>query len=156
MKIRNLQDYIKQWSAVDSLPLLGTDDEPFLSKLNGEETHVDAWIEGSASFANNAQEQLFYEFVQNAFDADADSLMFYMNKDYLIILNNGNPFYTDPRSDKERDGQLYNFLAKGKSQKHNDSRKLGNFGQGSKLLYTLIANTGLESNSELLSMAIKN
>ena len=155
MKIRNLQDYIKQWSEVDSLHLLGTDDEPFLSKLNGEETQVDAWIEGSASFANNAQEQLFYEFVQNAFDADADSLMFYMNKDYLIILNNGNPFYTDPRSDKERDGQLYNFLAKGKSQKHNDNSKLGNFGQGSKLLYTLIANTGLESNSELLSIAIK-
>lgn len=156
MKIRNLQEYIKQWSEVDSLHLLGTDDEPFLSKLNGEETQIDAWIEGSASFANNAQEQLFYEFVQNAFDADADSLMFYINKDYLVILNNGNPFYTDPRSDKERDGQLYNFLAKGKSQKHNDSSKLGNFGQGSKLLYTLIANTGLETNSELLNKAIKD
>ena len=58
MKIRNIQEYIKQWSLADSLHLLGTDAEPFLSKLNGEETQIDAWIEGSASFANNAQEQL--------------------------------------------------------------------------------------------------
>lgn len=155
MKIRNIQEYIKQWSDSESLHLLGTDDEPFLSKLNGVETQLDAWIEGSASFANNAQEQLFYEFVQNAFDADADSLMFFMNESYLIILNNGVPFFTDPCSDKERDGQLYNFLAKGKSQKRNDNTKLGNFGQGSKLLYTLIADTGLRNTSELLNVSIK-
>ena len=155
MKIRNIQEYIKQWSLADSLHLLGTDAEPFLSKLNGEETQIDAWIEGSASFANNAQEQLFYEFVQNAFDAEADSLMFFMNKKYLVVLNNGLPFFTDKRSNKERDGQLYNFLAKGKSQKHNDEKKLGNFGQGSKLLYTLIANTGLQKSTELLIEAIK-
>ena len=155
MKIRNIQEYIKQWSEVESLHLLGKDDEPFLSKLNGVETQIDAWIEGSASFANNAQEQLFYEFVQNAFDAEADSLMFFMNEKYLIILNNGLPFFTDKCSKKERDGQLYNFLAKGKSQKHNNKEKLGNFGQGSKLLYTLIADTGLQKSADLLISAIK-
>ena len=138
MKIRNIQEYIKQWSDSDSLHLLGKDEEPFLDKINGEETSLDAWIEGIASFASNAQEQLFYELVQNAFDAEADSLMFFMNKEYLVVLNNGLPFFTDEKKNKRRDGQLYNFLAKRKSLKHNDEKKLGNFGQGSKLLYTLI------------------
>lgn len=65
-------------------------------------------------------------------------------KDYLIVLNNGEPFYTDfdifeDRDDENetiRDGQLYNFLAKGKSLKRNDIKKLGKYGPGSKLLCT--------------------
>lgn len=155
MKIRNIQEYVKQWSEYDSLHLLGKDEEPFLDKINGEETSLDAWIEGIASFASNAQEQLFYELVQNAFDAEADSLMFFMNKEYLVVLNNGLPFFTDEKKNKRRDGQLYNFLAKRKSLKHNDEKKLGNFGQGSKLLYTLIADTGLKKSAELMVSAIK-
>ena len=73
-------------------------------------------ISDAASFASNAEEQLFYEFVQNAYDANADSLFFYANEKYLIVLNNGEPFYTDidikdPMDLK--DGLLCNFLAMG-------------------------------------------
>lgn len=69
-------------------------------------------------------------------------------------MNNGEPFYTDFDifdSDEIRDGQLYNFLAKEKSVKRGDITKLGNYGQGSKLLYTLIAKVSeSEENKTLL------
>ena len=63
--------------------------------MSGQGQKVDALITGAASFANNAKEQLFYEFVQNAYDASADSLFFYANEEFLIVLNNGEPFFTD-------------------------------------------------------------
>ena len=56
---------------------------------------VKGFIEGSSSFATNAEEQLFYEFVQNAYDAKADSLYFFSHEKYLVLLNNCEPFYTD-------------------------------------------------------------
>ena len=110
-------------------------------------------LSDAASFASNAEEQLFYEFVQNAYDASADSLFFYANEDYLIVLNNGEPFYTDFNifeSETIRDGQLYNFLAKGKSLKRSDNSKLGKYGQDSKLLYTLLTEVSESEESEEL------
>ena len=144
MKIRNIKTYLEKRNSGSSnfkenLSLLGTNDEPFLYVLQGDEANVNAIIEGNASFAQNAQEQLFYEFVQNAYDAKAEDLLFYANEDYLIVLNNGKPFYTDTEKQKDgeiREGQLFNFLAKGKSQKHGDENLMGNYGQGSKL-YTV-------------------
>lgn len=165
MNIRDIKQYITNLCGEYNLDLLGTGKEAFLQKLYGTyytKSYVEAIIEGTASFASNAEEQLFYEFVQNAYDANANSLFFYANEDYLIVLNNGEPFYTDfdifdSDSDKVRNGQLYDFLGKGKSRKREDIHKLGNYGQGSKLLYTLIPNVSNSTdNKSLLIEALYN
>ena len=119
---------------------------------------VKGFIESSSSFATNAEEQLFYEFVQNAYDAKADSLYFFANEKYLVVLNNGEPFYTDfdILAEEKNNGQLFNFLAKGKSDKRGDDDQMGQYGQGSKLLYTLITDSsdGQMTDAELLVEAI--
>lgn len=161
MYIRDLQQYVFNICDSDSLDQLGSNKEKLLQKIFGwspSSDYVESIIASTASFASNAEEQLFYEFVQNAYDANADSLFFYANKEYLIILNNGFPFYTDfinPDSDGVREGQLYNFLAKGKSLKRSDATKLGKYGQGSKLLYTLLTDvTDTEENEAALIKTI--
>ena len=155
MKIRDIQLYLQGRCPGSSIEKIGSDDEPFLETIYGQDQEVDSTIRDVASFASNSEEQLFYEFVQNAFDANADSLCFFFDESYLIVLNNGEPFYTDPRSKNPRDGQLYNFLAKGKSIKAGDNTKTGEYGQGSKLLYTLIADKSAASNKTQLLKAIK-
>lgn len=156
MYIRDLKQYVEALCGDSQLELLGSNKEPLLQKIYGESPsseQVKSVIAEAAGFASNAEEQLFYEFVQNAYDADADSLFFYSNDKYLIVLNNGKPFYTDFdifSSDSVREGQLYSFLAKGKSSKREDPDKMGKYGQGSKLLYTLIADVDDQIESEEL------
>ena len=157
MNVRDLSQYITKLCGQETLHLLGSNKELLLQKIYGQDPSPDqvkSVISDAASFASNAEEQLFYEFVQNAYDASADSLFFYANEKYLIVLNNGEPFYTDFdifESETIRDGQLYNFLAKGKSLKRTDSSKLGKYGQGSKLLYTLLTEVSeSEENEDLL------
>ena len=118
MNVRDLSQYITKLCGQETLHLLGTNKELLLHKIYGEDPSADqvkSVISDAASFASNAEEQLFYEFVQNAYDASADSLFFYANEKYLIVLNNGEPFYTDfdlfDTSTPIREGQLYNFLA---------------------------------------------
>lgn len=158
MKVRDIQKYLVGRCPSSSISTLGTDKEPFLETIYGQDQELDSTIRDVASFAKDSEEQLFYEFVQNAFDANADSLCFFFDKEYLIVLNNGDPFYTDPRQEdkRPRDGQLYNFLAKGKSIKSGDEKKSGEYGQGSKLLYTLISDKSAASNKTALINAIKN
>ena len=157
MNVRDLSQYITKLCGKETLHLLGTNKELLLQKIYGPDPsrdQVKSVISDAASFASNAEEQLFYEFVQNAYDASADSLFFFADEQYLVVLNNGEPFYTDFDifdSETIRDGQLYNFLAKGKSLKRNDNTKLGKYGQGSKLLYTLLTDVSeSEENEELL------
>ena len=146
MDVRNLQEYITHLCGTETLNLLGTNEEVLLRHIYGQDysdDQVKALVAEVASFASKAEEQLFYEFVQNAYDAKADSLFFFANERYLIVLNNGEPFYTDfDLTTSKRNGQLYSFLAKGKSDKRNDESQMGQFGQGSKLLYTLLAREG--------------
>lgn len=162
MRIRDISQYIKALCGEVDLSKIGTNKELLLQTIYGKDPSPDqvkSVISDAASFASNAEEQLFYEFVQNAYDADADSLFFYANKDYLIVLNNGKPFYTDFDILKPdatiTEGQLYNFLAKGKSLKRGDSKMMGKYGQGSKLLYTLLTSVDdKEENENLLIDAI--
>lgn len=161
MNIRNLSQYITALCGEEDLSKLGSNKELLLQKIYGQDPspeQVKSVISDAASFASNAEEQLFYEFVQNAYDANADSLFFYANEKYLVVLNNGKPFYTDFdifQSNDIKEGQLYNFLAKGKSLKRGDSKMLGKYGQGSKLLYTLLTKVDdREENEELLIDAI--
>lgn len=159
MNIRDISGYIKSICGAYDISKLRTNEEPFRKEVFGRQQNGNATqvlIKSCASFANEAQEQLFYEFVQNAYDADADTLAFYGNEKYLIVLNNGKPFYTDAFSPEgNRQGQLYSFLAKNDSDKSEDDSKLGNYGQGSKLLYTLIADVDNDkSNESLITEAI--
>lgn len=162
MKVRDLRQYISKITGTEySISNLGSHREPFLVYIAGQFQNVDqvkGFIESSSSFATNAEEQLFYEFVQNAYDAKADSLYFFANYKFLVVLNNGEPFYTDfdLLADEKNNGQLYNFLAKGKSDKRGDDELMGQYGQGSKLLYTLITDSsdGQLTDAELLVEAI--
>ena len=162
MKVRDIRQYISKITGTEySISSLGSHREPFLVYIAGQFQNVEqvkGFIEGSASFATNAEEQLFYEFVQNAYDAKADSLFFFANEKYLVVLNNGEPFYTDfdLLADEKNNGQLFNFLAKGKSDKRGDDELMGQYGQGSKLLYTLITDSsdGQLTDAELLVEAI--
>ena len=162
MKVRDLRQYISEITGTEySISNLGSHREPFLVYMAGQFQNVEqvkGFIESSSSFATNAEEQLFYEFVQNAYDADADSLYFFANDKFLVVLNNGEPFYTDFNllADEKNHGQLFNFLAKGKSDKRGDDNQMGQFGQGSKLLYTLITDSsdGQLTDAELLVEAI--
>ena len=93
MKVRDLRQYIKAISkGNETLELVGSNREYFLNMMSGQGQKVDALITGAASFANNAKEQLFYEFVQNAYDANADTLLFYANEDFLIAIGFFNSF----------------------------------------------------------------
>lgn len=152
MGIRDLREYIKKLCGTYDIEKLGRDDEPFFRYVNGAGRIVKKVISSVADFASNAEEQLFYEFVQNAYDANSDSLMFFANEKYLIVLNNGLPFYTD-QDVHARDGELFSFLAKGASDKNSDDA-LGYYGQGSKLLYSLITDTGLANTRDLLYKSI--
>ncbi|MBQ8272666.1 MAG: hypothetical protein IJZ09_06650 [Tidjanibacter sp.] len=154
MKIRDLRQYIESLCGTASFEKLGTNEDTFLSYMYGTGQELEAAIGGAADFASHSEEQLFYEFVQNAYDANATALMFFINEDYLVVLNNGDPFYTD-KDIKKRHGQLYSFLAKGKSSKYSDAGQLGKYGQGSKLLYTLLTDKTLGSNSKQLIKVIK-
>ena len=83
MKVRDLRQYISEITGTEySVSNLGSHREPFLVYIAGQYQSVEqvkGFIEGSSSFATNAEEQLFYEFVQNAYDAKADSLYFFAN-----------------------------------------------------------------------------
>ena len=111
MKVRDLKQYITKLCGQETLHLLGSNKELLLQKIYGHDPSPDqvkSVISDAASFASNAEEQLFYEFVQNAYDASADSLFFYANEDYLIVLNNGEPFYTDFDIFEDRDDENEN------------------------------------------------
>ena len=156
MKIRDLKQYIEAICGTSSLENLGTNEDALLVKIHGAKSKVDSIIKSSSSFASNAHEQLFYEFVQNAFDANADTLLFNANEEYLVVLNNGTPFISTKDSlNNDIPGELYSFLAKGKSDKEGNSDTLGQYGQGSKLLYTLIANAGIGNSEDKLLHSIK-
>jgi len=157
MKYRDLEKYVELLTGIHREVEIGSDNEPLFVDLYGNHDSVIQRITTIASFAGNVHEQIFYEFVQNAYDADADSLMFFANEHFLIVVNNGKPFYTDYYHEdrtKNRPGQLYEFLGKGKSAKSINDENLGYYGQGSKLLYKLMLDNSNTSDEEQLKKAI--
>ena len=85
MKIRNIRQYIKELCKNETPELIGKDNEAWFKYVYGPNKKLDASITEAATFATNAEEQLFYEFVQNAFDAKADSLYFFFNGMYSLL-----------------------------------------------------------------------
>jgi hypothetical protein len=155
MKIRSLKEYVKLLTSHDTTDehSIGSPEEPLLRRFYGEDDNIDRIIASVANFASDAEEQIFYEFVQNAYDASADALLFYANEHYLLVVNNGNPFYTDEES--RHKGQLREFLSKNKTAKFKDDELMGKYGQGSKLLYKFIGDTSIDSEEKSQLKAIK-
>ena len=83
MKVRDIKTYIQGYCKDASIEKLGTDEEPFLSVLHGFGQRIDPTVTNVARFAKDSEEQLFYEFVQNAFDANADSLCFFFGTFFI-------------------------------------------------------------------------
>lgn len=155
--IRDLFQYIQSVCEKTDSGLIGKDEEPFLQTSFGTDSHVKDLIHSVAKFASNVYVQVFYEFIQNAFDSNAEHVLFFANEDYLIVVNNGTPFKTatDAEKRKSESGQLYSFLTKNKSAKSKDTDQLGKYGQGSKLLYSLIADIDEDKQyGELMTDAI--
>ena len=164
MKIRNLQAFVQdrctKKSEKPSLEYLFKEDmneEPFLYEILGSEGDVVSMVTNCASFAKDSEQQVFYEFVQNAFDSNSKNLFFMMGQmegnDYLLVVNDGESFHTDRHTgnkSERREGQLFSFLNKGKSDKTNGP-SFGKFGMGSKLLYSLLVDQSREfSTTDLI------
>lgn len=136
MKVRNLKQYIEILTGdSNAVPALGGGDDLLLKEFYGRVENLDQHITDLPNFATDARTQIFYELMQNAEDAESESLHFFFDDDGILILNNGFPFRTDS---SEEGGQLFEFLFKGKGRKANNPNQIGEHGQGSKLLYTLI------------------
>lgn len=138
MKTRNLHQYINILTNQALVSKIGTKDDPLLTRLSGE-TDLGQYIGTLTKFATNSEAQVFYEFLQNADDAQANTVFFYFREGHFVVINDGKPFYTDqPKSDGNglRKGQLKAFLSKG--DKYDDPESVGKYGRGSKLLYDLL------------------
>ena len=164
MKIRDLSDYIKQKTNSDieyssGIELL-TKNDLLLKELYGAFDDPEGFLKGEllklSSFAEDSQDQVFYEFLQNAKDSGGSGLWVFSNpKLGLLILNDGDPFHTIPEI---TDGSLFSFLGKGKGVKFKDSSKSGKKGVGSKLMYNLLvphtSSDNLKGMSERVAMAL--
>ncbi|MBK8471850.1 MAG: hypothetical protein IPL33_06550 [Sphingobacteriales bacterium] len=116
--------------------------EKWQEKIFGESYNTKQYISLLTKFATETGTQIFYEFLQNANDAEAESVSFFIDEGNLLVVNTGNPFYSDrsfPNKPTDRKGQLYALLAKG--DKFGDSKSEGQYGQGAKLLYNLLLDT---------------
>jgi len=138
MKVRNLKQYIEILTkSKNTTPALGSEDDLLLKEYAGkvEKENLDQHIADLSNFATDPRTQIFYELMQNAEDAESQSLHFFLGDHGMLVLNNGRPFLTDST---KTGGQLFEFLFKGKGRKANNPDQIGEHGQGSKLLYTLI------------------
>ena len=89
------------------------------------------------SFLDMAKDtQAIYEFLQNAVDANSTKFLMFYDEEYLMVINNGEPFsYEGVRS----------ILNVGQSTKANDEHTIGKFGIGFKLVHRLVGeSSGIE------------
>lgn len=136
MKVRDLKQYIGILTNGRSvISPLGSEDDLLLKEYAGKVENLDQHITDLPNFATDARTQIFYELMQNAEDAESESLHFFFDDHAILVLNNGLPFLTDST---KKGGQLFEFLFKGKGRKANNPNQIGEHGQGSKLLYSLI------------------
>lgn len=148
MKIRNLQEYIQQVTGAKQIESLGVKN-PLLTHLAGEvdsRDRLEQFIGTRTQFATNASSQVFYELLQNADDAGATEVLFYFSETYFLVINNGRVLYTD--QNEEHKGQLIKFLGRG--DKYGDPTTKGRYGQGGKLIYSLLTDQKQEGIGKTL------
>lgn len=147
MIVKDLQKYINAKADGKTVETVGTANDPFLSFFAGKSSvDLEQHVGTITKFATNTGTQIFYEFLQNADDAKGSRVSFFFKDNHFIVINNGNPFFTDT-NDSKRKGQLFSFLWKEKNDKFGDADSIGKYGQGSKLLYDLLLPNIADSSS---------
>ncbi|KAA3641001.1 MAG: hypothetical protein DWQ02_01170 [Bacteroidetes bacterium] len=161
MKIRDLVKYVEIISGDPNWRgKIGIEGDPFYSKLFGEDFNLEYYVGHISDFAENSNEQIFYELIQNASDAGASSFFVGFDEENFVVLNNGEPFISDGEKAKNSKSRLRSFLTKNKGPKAGESDSIGKHGQGSKLLYDLIipvassVSEGSTNKEDLLQKAI--
>lgn len=139
MKIKNNQQFISDIIGDKSTTINPLErSTPLLEKLIGGGNTAKGHIKRIANFADNATQQLIFELLQNADDANNDKtrkgiFQIAFNDKYFLAINNGKPFTTDTSGEP---GSLKRFLSWDVRGENNESYT-GKYGKGSKLLYNL-------------------
>lgn len=147
MQVRNLNEFV-------TFRIGHTEDterqKKWQEKIFGESYNIKQHISHLTKFATETGTQIFYEFLQNANDAKAESVSFFIDEGNLLVVNTGLPFYSDKHATNkptDKKGQLYALLTKG--DKFEDSESDGKYGQGAKLLYNLLLDTDQRAEEAL-------
>ncbi|MEM1118850.1 MAG: hypothetical protein AAGJ18_00290 [Bacteroidota bacterium] len=153
MKIRDLDQYAKLISGDDQYRnKFDTLEYSFFKELYGGTFNIESRISEISDFAANANEQIFYEFLQNANDAGASSFFVAFDESNFLVVNNGQPFLTDGKG--QETSRFRTFLTK-KQSANFGNENIGEKGQGSKLLYELITdNLGTQATGDALIQEI--
>lgn len=147
MKIRDLNEYIQFLTGNKSIDELGGSRDPLFQVISIHD-QLKQHVAQITAFANDKSTQVFYELLINADDANANQIAFFIGNDYLIVFNNGDPFYTDILTEGSlRKGQLKAFIKGG--DKFDDDTKIGKFGKGSKLIYDLMISYQDETSDQI-------
>jgi hypothetical protein len=110
--------------------------EGFFAFINGDKKNdeIGSFLKSFLDMAKDTQ--AIYEFLQNAVDANSTKFLMFYDEEYLMVINNGEPFsYEGVRS----------ILNVGQSTKANDENTIGKFGIGFKLVHRLVGeSSGIE------------
>lgn len=78
MKVRNLKQYIEILTKnSSSIPALGGEDDFLLIDYYGKKVILDQHLTDLPNFATDPRTQIYYELMQNAEDAESESLHFF-------------------------------------------------------------------------------
>lgn len=138
MKVKDVDFYFKRFlDIIDRLDARNPNSEVLLAALFGQDAQrPEDYISNLTSFAGNSETQIIYELMQNAEDEKGDYLVLKVINNFLVVGNNGKPFWNS----SEGLGPLWGFLREKKGKKKKDPEKKGEYGIGSKLIYDLISN----------------
>jgi hypothetical protein len=139
MDIYDLEEYRLRRTENKPHNDLDDEDNAFLKAIRGDGGPIKAYIEEIAGIASIPYLQVFFELLQNAHDAGADTLYLYFVDNYFLIVNNGDRFSTF--ASKGKIDALWAFINKNKSSKYGNLNSIGEKGIGSKLLYSLLPTT---------------
>jgi len=150
MKIKHTKQYIRDIIGDQNTPINPLDSKtPLFEKIVGV-GNAKGHIKRIANFADNATQQLIFELLQNADDANNDNeregvFQVFFDEKYFLAINNSMPFTTS--SDGGR-GSLKRFLSWDEREDTNEEYT-GKYGKGSKLLYNLFVDeTDTNHNNE--------
>lgn len=142
MLIKNIRQFRTSWKVEQGydMPLwnehfIGSihgDWNGFYKMVNGIVTNIRADM--TPKLQNAQDEQAIYEFLQNAADCQSTECAIFYDENYLMVINNGNPF-----SVADIKAILNSFQGtKADKSKPENCEKIGRYGIGFKLVYRLL------------------
>lgn len=107
----------------------------FFKMYHGIKENIAGYLPSILKIAEDGQ--AIYEFLQNAVDCNATHFYIFYNDNFLVVINNGDPFNVD---------DVKGILNIGQGTKLNhDCNKIGRFGIGFKLVHRLVGkNEGID------------